>query len=129
MDDLEKYVAERDQREPGFAQLVIDAEKRQAFARELAEKRRSAGKTQTQVAALMETSASIVSRLEAGSDVRVSTLEKYVAAIGLQLDLGTLPRSRVARPTKRAATKRAAPRKATRAARKAASKGGKKKTG
>ncbi|MCG8553678.1 MAG: helix-turn-helix domain-containing protein [Proteobacteria bacterium] len=108
---------------------MIDAEARQAFARELAKKRRSSGKTQTQVAALMQTSASIVSRLEAGSDVRVSTLEKYVAAIGMQLDFRAVPRSRASGPTKRAATKRAASRTAPRAARKAASKGGKKKTG
>jgi transcriptional regulator with XRE-family HTH domain len=128
MDDLEKYVAEREQREPGFAQLVIDAEARQAFARELAEKRRSSGKTQTQVAALMETSASIVSRLEAGSDVRISTLEKYVAAIGMQLDFRAVPLSRASKTSKRAATKGAAPRR-VRTARKVASKGTKKKTG
>ena len=30
--------------------------------------------------------------LQAGSDVRVSTLERYVAALGRQLDLRTLPR-------------------------------------
>jgi transcriptional regulator with XRE-family HTH domain len=116
MDDLEKYTAERDRREPGFARLVVDAEKRQAFARQLAEKRRSAGKSQTQVAALMETSASIVSRLEAGSDVRVSTLEKYVAAIGMQLDFRAVPRvQRASRPkpsasAARRATKAAPPR-------------------
>jgi len=104
MDDLERYVAERDRIEPGFAQLVVDAEKRQAFARALAEQRRSSGKSQTQVAALMKTSASIVSRLEAGSDVRVSTLEKYVAAIGLQLDFRTVERSR-ARSSKRTAVR------------------------
>ena len=118
MDDLEKYVAERERREPGFEQLVIDAEKRQAFARELADQRRSSGKTQTQVAALMKTSASIVSRLEAGADVRVSTLEKYVAAIGYQLDFRARPR-----PTDRARSKAAG--RAARSARTAR----KKKTG
>ncbi|MFW5921295.1 MAG: helix-turn-helix domain-containing protein [Polyangiales bacterium] len=94
MDDLDKYVAERERREPGFEKLVANAERRQAFARELAQRRRSAGKTQTQVAAIMETSASIVSRLESGSDVRISTLEKYVAAIGMELDFRAVPPSR-----------------------------------
>jgi len=125
MDDLEKYVTEREQREPGFAQLVIDAEARQAFARELAEKRRSSGKTQTQVAALMQTSASIVSRVEAGSDVRVSTLEKYVAAMGMQLDFRAVPRPRLPRASKNTATRRAVAPK-VRTARKAARKGTKK---
>jgi transcriptional regulator with XRE-family HTH domain len=56
----------------------------------MAERRRAAGKTQTQVAALMRTSPAIVSRLESGHDVRVSTLEKYVAALGLQLELSAV---------------------------------------
>ena len=54
------------------------------------ERRRAKGKTQTQVAALMQTSPAIVSRLESGHDVRVSTLEKYVAALGLQLELNAV---------------------------------------
>ena len=87
IDDLERYVADRDARERGFAALVADAETRLAFGRQMAERRRAAGKTQTQVAALMRTSPAIVSRLESGHDVRVSTLEKYVAALGLQLEL------------------------------------------
>lgn len=86
-DDLERYIAERDAREPGFAALVADVEARLKFGRQMAERRRAKGKTQTQVAALMRTSPAIVSRLESGHDVRVSTLEKYVAALGLQLEL------------------------------------------
>ena len=86
-DDLDRYIAQRDAREPGFAALVADAEARLAFGRQMAERRRAKGKTQTQVAALMRTSPAIVSRLESGHDVRVSTLEKYVAALGFQLEL------------------------------------------
>jgi len=86
-DDLERYIAERDARDPGFAAMVADVQARLAFGRQMAERRRSRGKTQTQVAALMRTSPAIVSRLESGHDVRVSTLEKYVAALGFQLEL------------------------------------------
>jgi len=93
IDDLERYVADRDARERGFAALVADAETRLGFGRQMAERRRAAGKTQTQVAALMRTSPAIVSRLESGHDVRVSTLEKYVAALGLQLELKAVARS------------------------------------
>lgn len=87
MDDLERYVTERDAREEGFASLVEAAERRQAFARELAERRRERGISQTQIAARMRTSPSIVSRLESGSDVKLSTMEKYVAALGYELVL------------------------------------------
>ena len=92
-DELQRYVADRDAREHGFAALVVDAEKRLAFGREMAERRRASGKSQTQVAASMRTSAAIVSRLESGSDVRLSTLEKYVAALGLQLELKAVRRT------------------------------------
>jgi hypothetical protein len=90
-DDLERYIAERDARDPGFAAMVADVEARLAFGRQMAERRRAGGKTQTQVAALMRTSPAIVSRLESGHDVRVSTLEKYVAALGLRLELNAVP--------------------------------------
>jgi ribosome-binding protein aMBF1 (putative translation factor) len=93
IDDLESYAADRDAREPGFVALVADAEARRAFGREMAERRRASGASQTQVAASMRTSAAIVSRLESGSDVRLSTLEKYVAALGLQLELKAVTRS------------------------------------
>jgi len=90
-DDLERYIAERDARDRGFAALVADAEARLAFGRQMAERRRAKGKTQTQIAALMQTSPAIVSRLESGHDVRVSTLEKYVAALGFQLQFKAVP--------------------------------------
>ena len=102
-DDLDRYIAQRDAREPGFAALVADAEARLAFGRQMAERRRAKGKTQTQVAALMRTSPAIVSRLESGHDVRVSTLEKYVAALGFQLELKAVsPR----KPSTKASRKR-----------------------
>lgn len=84
-DDLDKYIDEREHREPGFRDLVAAAERRQAFVRALAAKRRERGLSQTQIAAAMATSASIVSRLESGADVRISTLEKYLSALGLEL--------------------------------------------
>ena len=54
---------------------------------ELAKKRRELGLSQTEVAARMGTSQSAVARLESGdADVRISTLERYVAALGHRLD-------------------------------------------
>jgi len=73
---------------PGFREMAIrrmSAERRRLVG-ELAEQRRSAGLSQTEVAARMGTSQSAVARLEAGDvDVRASTLERYAAAIGSQI--------------------------------------------
>jgi predicted transcriptional regulator len=56
--------------------------------REMKQRRRAAGLSQTEVAARMGTSQSAVARIEAGtSDVRLSTLLRYAEAIGHELDL------------------------------------------
>ena len=86
-DDLERYVRAREAREPGFSALAEAAGRRLAFAREMAGRRRKQGVSQTQVAAAMQTSPAIVSRLESGADLRLSTLDKYVAALGYELRL------------------------------------------
>ncbi len=73
---------------PGFREMALRrmaAERRQLVG-ELAEQRRSARLSQTEVAARMGTSQSAVARLESGdADVRASTLERYAAAIGSQI--------------------------------------------
>ena len=69
---------------PGFKEL---AERRRALADELVQRRIALGLSQTEVAARMGTSQSAVARLEAGqSDARMSTLERYAAAVGHTLD-------------------------------------------
>ena len=69
---------------PGFKEA---AARRHALAAALADKRGELGLSQTQVAARMGTSQSAVARLESGdADVRLSTLERYAAALGQQLD-------------------------------------------
>jgi DNA-binding XRE family transcriptional regulator len=73
---------------PGFREMAIRrmSAGRRRLVGELAEQRRSAGLSQTEVAARMGTSQSAVARLEAGdADVRASTLERYAAAIGSQI--------------------------------------------
>jgi transcriptional regulator with XRE-family HTH domain len=73
---------------PGFREMALrrmSAERRQLVA-DLTAQRRSAGLSQTEVAARMGTSQSAVARLETGdADVRVSTLERYAAAVGRQV--------------------------------------------
>lgn len=70
---------------PGFAQM---AERRREIVARLVDERVGRGLTQTEVAARMGTSQSAVARLESGSaDVRISTLERYAAALELTLEV------------------------------------------
>ena len=69
---------------PGFREM---ARRRKELSAELTNRRLSAGLSQTEVAARMGTSQSAVARLEAGEgDIRLSTLERYAAAVGMTLD-------------------------------------------
>lgn len=73
---------------PGFREI---AQRRQVID-DLAGARRAAGLSQTEVAARMGTSQSVVARLESGQiDARLSTLQRYAAAVGHQLELGIRP--------------------------------------
>lgn len=69
---------------PGFKEM---AARRRALTEELVARRLELGLSQTEVAARMGTSQSAVARLESGqADVRISTLERYAAAVGHLLD-------------------------------------------
>lgn len=69
---------------PGFKEM---AQRRRVLGQDLATQRHRLGLSQTEVAARMGTSQSAVARLEAGSgDVRLSTVERYAAAVGIELD-------------------------------------------
>ncbi|MGO9344257.1 MAG: helix-turn-helix domain-containing protein [Acidimicrobiales bacterium] len=91
---------------PGFKEM---ADRRRALAGTLAARRTEMGLSQTEVAARMGTSQSAVARLESGdADVRLSTLERYVAALGERLDWGLEPDVRH-RAQSRAATRSGSP--------------------
>ena len=81
-DFLAEIVEERSRRNAAFLDLVAEAEARKKLARKLAAMRAKKRLSQTVVAARMGTSASVVSKLEAGGDVKMSTLQRYCAAIG-----------------------------------------------
>lgn len=81
-DFLAEIVDERTRKNPMFPDLVREAETRRRLARKLAALREKRALSQTVVAARMGTSASVVSKLEAGGDVKLSTLQRYCAAIG-----------------------------------------------
>ncbi|MDO8670055.1 MAG: helix-turn-helix transcriptional regulator [Dehalococcoidia bacterium] len=86
-DFLDEMVQEFTALDPEFPQLFKDAKARRAKLRELARKRTGRGLSQTQVAARMGTSQSVVARIESGDvDVKLSTLEKYAMAIGARFE-------------------------------------------
>jgi transcriptional regulator with XRE-family HTH domain len=67
----------------------------QRIVHQTAELRRQAGLTQEQLADRLGVTQSLVSQIENESDVRLSTLAAYVAAVGGQLHLSaTLPGGR-----------------------------------
>lgn len=86
-DFLAELVSERTAKNSAFPLLVAEAEMRRKLARRLAALREKKSLSQTIVAARMGTSASVVSKLEAGGDVKVSTLQRYCAAIGQKFAL------------------------------------------
>ena len=70
---------------PGFKDVA--AERRRALVAALTSCRAQLGLSQTEVAARMGTSQSAVARLESGAtDARASTLERYAAAIGGEIN-------------------------------------------
>ena len=74
-------------RRTSFPGLEEMADRRRGLIEELAGARRASGVSQTEIAARMGTSQSAVARLESGElDARMSTLERYAAAVGAIVD-------------------------------------------
>jgi DNA-binding transcriptional regulator YiaG len=72
---------------PGFREMALSERRRQLLA-ELVAHRRATGLSQAEVAGRMGTSQPAVARLETGAaDVRLSTLQRYAAAVGRRLEL------------------------------------------
>jgi len=80
-DFLDEMIAERTAKNPAFPALVEDAAQRRQWGRSLARLREEHGLTQTQLAARMNTAASVISKLEGGADVKLSTIQRYIAAV------------------------------------------------
>jgi transcriptional regulator with XRE-family HTH domain len=81
-DDLDDFISERSARNPKFPDLMAEARIRRTIGANLAELRKRKRLSQAQVAAGMATTQSIVSKLESGADVKLSTLLKYAEAVG-----------------------------------------------
>ena len=89
--------------DPTFPQLYESAVRERALLRLLAEKRKAAGISQRELARRMGTSQPAIARLERGeADPKLSTLARFAAAIGQQVDWRIRPvhRRRTAGPPK-----------------------------
>lgn len=85
-DFLDEMIAERTKANPEFPGLVGAAVRRRKLLEALAAEREARGLSQTVVAARMQTSQSAVARIEkAEVDVKLSTVERYAAAVGKQV--------------------------------------------
>jgi transcriptional regulator with XRE-family HTH domain len=86
---------------PGFREMAQSARRRQGLLAELVAERRAAGLSQAEVADRMGTSQPAVARVEAGAvDVRLSTLQRYAAAVGRQLEVRLAERAPSATETR-----------------------------
>jgi hypothetical protein len=96
-DDLDTLIDELAADDPDIHLRVAAALQRRELARQLAERRRAAGLTQVAIAERMGTSQGQVTRFECGADARLSTVARYAAALGVQIDWIITP----VRPTRR----------------------------
>ena len=86
-DFLTEIIAERTRTNPDFPSLVDAKLRERRLLRTLAARRAELGLSQTEVAARMRTSQSAVARLERGElDPKLSTIERYAAAVGKKLE-------------------------------------------
>jgi Helix-turn-helix domain len=95
-DFLDEIIDERTERNPAFAALVDAAGRRRELLHELARRRTEQNLSQTAVAAAMRTSQSTVARLEgSAADTKLSTVERYAAALGYRVEYHLVPDDRV----------------------------------
>ena len=99
-DFLDEMIAERTAVNPEFPQLLEAARRRRELMHALAERRRAQQRSQTAVAAAMDTSQSFVARLEnAASDAKVSTIDRYAGSLGYVVQYHLIPADEQGRAT------------------------------
>ena len=90
-DDLDQLIDEVAEADPSIGSRVAAALERRELARQLAERRRETGLTQTQLAERMGTSQGQVTRFESGADTRLSTVARYAAGLGMKVEWRLVP--------------------------------------
>ena len=88
MSDLQKYIKQRQSVDAEFAAHYEDGYQSFKFGEALKTARQEAGMTQSELADMLDTKKSAISRIENHSeDVKLSTLEKFASALGKKLEV------------------------------------------
>ena len=88
MSDLQKYIANRKQNDPDFADDFDQGYQAFKIGVLLREAREAAGVTQEELAKRLHTKKSAISRIENhADDVKLSTLERFASSLGKNLEV------------------------------------------
>tara|TARA_A100001037_G_C14753973_1_gene458826 strand:- start:273 stop:548 length:276 start_codon:yes stop_codon:yes gene_type:complete len=88
MSDIEKYITERKKADPEFAEGFEEGYREFEIGVLLRQAREEAGMTQEQLATLIQTKKTAISRLENhAEDIKLSTLNKVATALGKRLEV------------------------------------------
>ncbi len=88
MSDVEKYIARRKKTNPEFAEGFEEGYKEFEIGVLIRQAREQAGLTQEQLAELIHTKKTAISRLENhAGDIKLSTLRKVAKALGRRVEL------------------------------------------
>jgi predicted transcriptional regulator len=91
-DFLEKMIDTRTAGNPEFPRLLDAARRRRELLRSLAEQRECQHRSQTAIAAAMDTSQSFIARLESTAvDAKISTVDRYAESLGFTLQYHLIP--------------------------------------
>jgi predicted transcriptional regulator len=92
LDFLDKMIHKRTARNPEFPRLMDAARRRRELLRALTEQREEQKRSQTAIAAAMETSQSFVARLEnTAADTKISTVDRYAETLGFVVQYHLIP--------------------------------------
>lgn len=91
-DFLDEMIDKRTARNPEFPQLLDAARRRRDLMRALAAQREQQKRSQTSIAAAMDTSQSFVARLEStAADAKISTVDRYAQSLGFVVQFHLIP--------------------------------------
>jgi ribosome-binding protein aMBF1 (putative translation factor) len=91
-DFLDEMIDKRTARNPEFPRLLDAARRRRELLRALADEREQQKRSQTAIAAAMETSQSFVARLEStAADAKISTVDRYADTLGFVIQYHLIP--------------------------------------
>ena len=88
MNEMEKYINKRKKRDPDFAQGFEEGYKEFKIGILLKQAREQAGLTQEQLAKMINTKKTAISRIENhAEDIKLSTIQKVAKALGKNLEI------------------------------------------